>query len=204
MTEARRITDPQVLKGLAHPLRRDLLRQLSQFGPATAGVLARRLSADPGQISYHLRELGRSGFIEEAPELARDRRERVWRAVPGPVSWSSQDFTSPEGLAAADAVRAQRITQQFERLAAFNAAAAEWPAPWVAVATDSESYLHLSPGELTALCEELNTVVRRHRAAAQEAAEREREAPGATAEAAGAGREHVFLFFHAFPERPGD
>lgn len=38
-----------------------------------------RLGADPGQVSYHLRELARRGFVEDVPEMARDRRSEDWR-----------------------------------------------------------------------------------------------------------------------------
>jgi DNA-binding transcriptional ArsR family regulator len=45
-----------------------------------------------GNVSHHLRVLGDCGLIEEAPELARDRRERWWRLVSRGVLWSSGDF----------------------------------------------------------------------------------------------------------------
>lgn len=190
MAETRRITDPEALKGLAHPLRRQLFRQLAQFGPATGAVLARRLGVDAGQIAYHLRELGRHGFIEEAPELARNRRERVWRAAPGAFSFSEQDFEAPEMRAAVEALGAQMAAQQFERLGAYKREAEEWDDSWRQAMTSSESYLRLSAQELGELCEELNTVVRRYRDAARQDTRPDD------------GREHVFLFFHAFPERP--
>ena len=186
----RRITDPQALKGLAHPLRRRLFRQLAQFGPATGAVLAKRLGADPGQIAYHLRELARHGFLEEAPELARNRRERVWRSVPGAFSFSQRDFQAPEDRAIADAAKAQIVAEQVERLAAWERGSDDWPESWQQAMTSSESYLRLSAGELAELCHELDTVIRRFRDAARQDARPDD------------GREHVFLYFHAFPERP--
>jgi DNA-binding transcriptional ArsR family regulator len=190
MSETRRITDPEALKGLAHPLRRQLFRQLAQFGPATGAVLAKRLGADPGQIAYHLRELARHGFLEEAPELARNRRERVWRAAPGAFSFSGRDFDAPELRAIADAAKAQMVTEQLERLAVWERGADDWPEPWQQAMTSSESYLRLSAAELGDLCDELHTVIRRYRDEARQDARPDD------------GREHVFLFFHAFPERP--
>lgn len=192
----RRITDPETLKGLAHPLRRTLYDQLTHFGPATVSTLADRLGADSGQISYHLRELGRRGFIEEAPQLARDRRERWWRAVPGSVGWSTGDFAEPADRAVADTVLQQMVADQFDRLAAFNAARESWPAAWVEAATNSSNHLRLTSDELRELSAELNGVLRRW----AEAGRRERgmrpdELPQD-------GREHVYLFFHAFPEQP--
>jgi DNA-binding transcriptional ArsR family regulator len=192
----RRITDPETLKGLAHPLRRKLLDQLTHFGPATVSVLAERLAADPGQMSYHLRELGRRGFIEEAPELARDRRERCWRAVPGSVGWSGGDFTEPADRAVADTVLQQMIADQFERLAAYNATRESWPAEWSEAAAASANHLRLTADELRELSAELNGVLRRW----AEVGRRARDAR--PDELPQDGREHVFLFFHAFPEKP--
>lgn len=70
------LTDPAAAKALAHPLRLQLLDLLRFDGPSTATELARRVGESSGSTSYHLRQLARYGFIEEAP--SRGRRERVW------------------------------------------------------------------------------------------------------------------------------
>ncbi|GGC90573.1 hypothetical protein GCM10011512_16960 [Tersicoccus solisilvae] len=46
-------------------------------------------------MSFHLRTLARAGFVQEAPEFARDRRARVWKAVN--QSWKAGDRESPLG-----------------------------------------------------------------------------------------------------------
>jgi len=61
-------------------------------GPATAARLARDVPGAPGGLSYHLRQLATHTFIEEAPELASDGRERWWRAIPGGIQWSDEDL----------------------------------------------------------------------------------------------------------------
>ncbi|SDM49424.1 winged helix-turn-helix domain-containing protein [Allokutzneria albata] len=188
MTERRKITDPDVLKGLAQPLRRQLYRLLCQLGPATAGALAKRTESDPGLVSYHLRELGRTGYIEEAPELARDRRERWWRAVPGSTSWSHLDFTDPESRAIADTVKAQMVADQLERLRTYERERDSWPVEWVEAATSTEGGLRLTPDELRAMSEELQEVLIRWSHVGKGGVDD--------------GREHVFMFLHAFPERP--
>ncbi|NUP51377.1 MAG: helix-turn-helix domain-containing protein [Catenulispora sp.] len=197
MPEPRRITDPEVLKGLSHPLRQRLLRLLTQLGPSTTTILAAHLDgADPGQISYHLRELGKRGFIEEAPELARDRRERWWRVPRGSISWSNTDFQTPEGRAVAEAAFAQNVTDQFERLRDYASAAEDWPTEWQRAATSSTTNLRLTPEELRGLCEELEGVVRRWaEPGRRDPALRPQEQPED-------GREQVLVFFHAFPEKP--
>ena len=100
-TGIRQITDSRVLAAMAHPLRRRLLGLLKLDGPSTATVLAERTSQAVGNISYHLRTLAAAGLIEEAPELARDRRERWWRRTASTLGWASADFA---GDAASDAV----------------------------------------------------------------------------------------------------
>jgi DNA-binding transcriptional ArsR family regulator len=194
--EDRRITDPETLKGLTHPLRRKLYDQLNHFGPATVTTLADRLDADPGQVSYHLRELGKRGFIEEAPEYARDRRERRWRVAPGTVSWSDTSPEQPAWQAVADVVFQQMITDQYERLVAYKASRDSWPAEWLDAVMSSNTNLRLRPDELKAMTAELLEVLLRWSEVTE---------PGPAAhpdEQPGDGREHVYVFFHAFPERP--
>lgn len=192
----RRLTDPSALKGLTHPLRRALYDHLVHFGPATVSSLAERVQSDPGQVSYHLRELGKRGFIEEAPEYARDRRERWWRAAPGSIGWSNSEFPEPADRAVADTVYQQLIVDQFERLQRFNGERESWDPDWVRAATSSNSHLRLTPDELTALSEELNAVLRRW-------SEVGRQDPGTRPDERPVdGRAHVFLFFHGFPEKP--
>ena len=47
----------------------------------TVGRLCEIVDDAPGNVSYHLGVLAEFGFIEEAPELATDRRERWWRSA---------------------------------------------------------------------------------------------------------------------------
>ena len=70
-------TDAAAARALAHPLRLQLLDLLRFEGPSTATLLGRRVGESSGSTSYHLRQLARYGFIEEAP--GRGGRERWWR-----------------------------------------------------------------------------------------------------------------------------
>jgi DNA-binding transcriptional ArsR family regulator len=181
---SRNISDPETLKGLAQPIRQKIYRLLAQIGPATGGQLSERLGTDPGQTSYHLRELAKRGFVEDVPELARDRRERWWRPVPGSISWSQLEM--PEVGAVA---KAQMVIDEFERVRRFGQTWATWPAEWQQAAMSSDSFLRLTAAELT----ELNGVLQ---AILQDWAERTRDLP------VDEERRHVFLFLHSFPEQP--
>ena len=46
-----------------------------------AADIARELGIPANQASFHLRQLAKYGLAVEAPELARDGRDRVWKAV---------------------------------------------------------------------------------------------------------------------------
>ncbi|HEY3504396.1 MAG TPA: helix-turn-helix domain-containing protein [Actinocatenispora sp.] len=73
---------PKAIRALAHPLRLDLLDLLAAIGPSTAARCGRMLEVPQANCSFHLRQLARYGFVEEA-EPSGDRRERVWR-IPTP------------------------------------------------------------------------------------------------------------------------
>ena len=77
------LDDPERLKALSHPLRRQILRRLSAHGPATSTTIGEVLGANTGTTSYHLRQLEKYGFIEEIPERSTGR-ERWWRRAETP------------------------------------------------------------------------------------------------------------------------
>lgn len=74
------ISDPKAIRALAHPLRLDLLQFLGACGAATAAQCGRVLGASQASCSFHLRQLAKYGFVEDAGP-GRDRRERRWRAT---------------------------------------------------------------------------------------------------------------------------
>ena len=81
-----------VLTAFHHPTRRWLCELLAVEGPATVGQLARRTGLAVGSVSHHLGTLHRYGFVEPAPELARDTRESWWRSRPRQLSWDAADY----------------------------------------------------------------------------------------------------------------
>ncbi|MEV0827592.1 winged helix-turn-helix domain-containing protein [Nonomuraea rubra] len=156
MEERYKISDPQVLKVVAHPLRVRLLGLLRTDGPATASELGRKAGESSGSTSYHLRELFKYGFIEEDPER-RDGRERRWRARHRYTSWNSRELSgTPEGREAIRIMRLRqaeifaRHTQEFDESA--------WSPEWVEAAGISDHIFDLPPqalGEFMARTEEI-------------------------------------------------
>lgn len=81
MADRHPVTDPRVLRALAHPVRGRILDEIEASGPVRAADIARELDIPANQASFHLRQLAKYGLVEEAPDEARDKRDRVWRAT---------------------------------------------------------------------------------------------------------------------------
>ena len=73
------VHDPKVLRAIAHPVRNRILDELARTGPVRAADVARELGIPANQASFHLRQLAKYGLVEEDPDAARDKRDRVWR-----------------------------------------------------------------------------------------------------------------------------
>jgi DNA-binding transcriptional ArsR family regulator len=156
------ITEARVLTAMAHPLRRRLLALLKIDGPSMTSALAARTSQAVGNVSHHLRVLGAAGLIEEAPELARDRRERWWRRTVGTVSWSTSDFSGDENAEViARAARAIDLDTQLGLLRAWEEAPEQEKARWPRGPFAISSWMRLDDAELAEFSAELTAVIRR-------------------------------------------
>jgi DNA-binding transcriptional ArsR family regulator len=141
--------DLDSLKGLAHPLRVQILDTLSTYGEFTASGLAERLGESSGATSYHLRQLERHGFVREV-EGKGSARERWWQRVPGGITLTTQELaTSEAGRAASQTVlrewersRAKLLAEYIER--GYDALSPEWASG----STVSTVNLRLTPEQL--------------------------------------------------------
>jgi predicted ArsR family transcriptional regulator len=79
MDQRPELHDPRVLRAIAHPVRNRMLTELDAHGPLRAADLARLLAIPANSASFHLRQLAKFGLVEEDPDAARDKRDRVWR-----------------------------------------------------------------------------------------------------------------------------
>jgi len=188
-TEARQVIDSRVLAAMAHPLRRRLMDVLKVDGPATASAIAGRTDQAVANVSHHLRVLHSSGLVEEAPELARDRRERWWRLVSPSLRWSSSDFVDePAAAAIAEAAQSLNLDHHANLVRAWFAAADSERAHWSDAAFSTDKWLHLTPEELSELSKEVIALAERWAS---------REVP-----ADGQRRDPVFLFTYGVPGQP--
>lgn len=124
------------LKGLAHPLRVQLLDTLSVHGAATASGLAERLGESSGATSYHLRQLAKHGFVREV-EGRGTGRERWWERMPGAIQLASPEFSRSESTKAAqDLVVAEWERQRTRMLHEYmTMGVAELPDRWLQAST---------------------------------------------------------------------
>lgn len=144
-----RTLDLESLKGLAHPLRVQLLDALSVHGPATASGLAERLGESSGATSYHLRQLARHGFVREV-EGRGSGRERWWERSPGGIQLNpTQLERSPSAQAAARLVLNEWERNRSELLHDFLARGMqELPDVWIDSSTVSTANLWLTAEQL--------------------------------------------------------
>lgn len=156
------VDDPSALRAMAHPLRLKIIGVLRSDGPLSVGALGERLGAASGSISYHLATLERHGFVEQAPELARDGRERWWRASAETTTFDPAELQDDPARRDAGLAFRQAIVRGHaaEQLAYLDAEASLEP-EWIAAATQSDDVLWLTPGELRELSDELEALGRR-------------------------------------------
>jgi DNA-binding transcriptional ArsR family regulator len=100
----RRVHDPTVLRAIAHPIRNRILGEMAATGPTRAADLAADLDLPANTVSFHLRQLAKYGLIEEAPDQARDRRDRVWKLVARGLTIDVEELSRAPGGEAAVAV----------------------------------------------------------------------------------------------------
>ncbi|MGJ9413368.1 ArsR/SmtB family transcription factor [Aeromicrobium sp. CF4.19] len=182
-------TEASVLRALAHPLRRRLLDVLSAKGPASVSILARATDQRVANISFHLKVLSLAGLVEEAPENARDGRERWWRHS-GPARWSSEDFQeAPADRAVAETLQRMSLERQVAAVSQWLDAESGKRSEWSKGSFSIERWLSLSPDELASLAGELEEVMQRwsERSASTDQVD---------------GREPVLVFAHGLPSEP--
>jgi DNA-binding transcriptional ArsR family regulator len=175
----------------SHPVRRRLLEVLGVNGPATASQLADHTGQMVGNVSHHLKMLARAGLVEEAPELAKDRRERWWRHVPLSLSWSVAEVRGdPIGEAVAVAAEHENLELHLGRVRGWLAArdgSDQYDEAWTPAAFSTDTWVHATPDELTELGEAINALLMEFRASHRD------HSPG---------RETCYVFAHGVPSMP--
>jgi DNA-binding transcriptional ArsR family regulator len=147
----REITDARTLRALAHPVRIALIETLATEGPMTATEVAERLGESPTTCSFHLRQLAKYNFVEEAG--GGKGRARPWRMTTIGMRMSSGD--DPELEVASNALMHLMRERQLERLRTWLETRGTFPKEWRQAAGEGEWLLHVTAEELRELNEEL-------------------------------------------------
>lgn len=132
-----------------HPVRVALLDLLAELETVTSTVAAQRLGYSSGLCSFHLRQLARHGFIEEAPHTG--GRVRPWR-----LRWEAPEQTAEP---AAFDVLARGLEDESYRqwLAARDQAPEEWRYD-----DAFSAVVHLTPDELGELARTMRRAIARY------------------------------------------
>jgi DNA-binding transcriptional ArsR family regulator len=179
-------TDVAAIRALSHPLRLQLLDLLRFEGPSTATLLAQRVGESSGSTSYHLRQLARHGYIEEATEQP-SGRERWWKHRERTVQLPPAGSESGAERAAAAAMYAAVLSSEAHALDRYLALRHRHP-DWSGASYLERRAVRLTPDELKAFGDRVHELLAELRSA------RADDAP------AGAGPVRVLVFGIPFLE----
>lgn len=183
----RRTADTSVIAAIHHPLRRRLIDLLGAEGPSTASRLAEATGELVGNVSHHLKVLAAAGVIEEAPELAKNRRERWWRNAHASYWWPVADAgDDPAAKLVAVTAEEANLTHHTAKVRGWFEDRQQYDEPWMRAAFSTESWLTLTPERLAELSGRIQELIQEYY-----------ENPSSGADA-----ETVFAFAHAVPARP--
>ncbi|MET9886275.1 helix-turn-helix domain-containing protein [Streptomyces sp. NPDC006430] len=122
----RRLTDPASMRALSHPVRLALIEVLTLQGALTATQAGRLIDESPTTCSFHLRQLAKYGFVEEAGPMP--GRSRPWRITR--LGWITSDARDDEEHAvAARHLDGMTLERQLQRHRAHGGDATPAPAP---------------------------------------------------------------------------
>jgi DNA-binding transcriptional ArsR family regulator len=154
----RDLRDPRELRALAHPLRVRIFEELVLDGPLTATELSDRVAESPANCSWHLRQLARYGYVEEAGGGV--GRQRPWQAVVESRSWGFRD--GGEAQVASEAMSQLLRQREFAELQAYEARKGNEATEWYDAAFWNQSLGWLTVDELTELKDEITALLMRH------------------------------------------
>jgi DNA-binding transcriptional ArsR family regulator len=181
-----RITDPRVMRALAHPARIEIVEYLNDTGAVvTATECAGLVGLSPSATSYHLRELAKYGLVEQAPSRG-DGRERVWRSTGNGLRIDA-DPEQPGAAAASRTLIDLYLERDLARVRHWIEHQAEQPPDWRDSSTLMGHRLLLTADELRTLNEKVHELVSPYKLR-----ERQAEAPE--------GARKVAVTYMAFPE----
>jgi DNA-binding transcriptional ArsR family regulator len=147
----RELTDPKAMRALAHPVRLQLLEELADAGTLTATQAAERLGESPSNVSFHLRQLAKYGYVVEAE--GGTGRQRPWKLKSLGMRWSDVHEDAEVAGAARELARVQ-FARYLDRARRGLDERHAQPEAWRAVTGVNQMRLYLTPGELAQIEEQ--------------------------------------------------
>ncbi|ONI89578.1 hypothetical protein ALI144C_04320 [Actinosynnema sp. ALI-1.44] len=154
--ELRSVTDVRTLRALTHPVRIALLEALSLGGAMTATEVGDRIGESPTTCSFHLRQLAKYGFVEEAG--GGKGRARPWRMTAIGMSIGSTPGDAASEVAANALTRLVR-ERQLDRHRQWLETRRTYPERWQDAAQNNEFVLYLTAAELAELNQEISAML---------------------------------------------
>jgi DNA-binding transcriptional ArsR family regulator len=151
----RRLTEPVELRALAHPARLKLLTAVAMHGTLTATQAAGILGGNPAAAAYHLRTLGKYGFIEDAG--GGSARERPWKLTTAGFQWNEQAGDA-EQRTVARALGDVVYTEWLSHIEQFRARRDHYPAAVQQISGAAEIILFATPDEIAELHRQIDAL----------------------------------------------
>lgn len=152
-----RISDPERIRALAHPVRLELLDYLGEVEDATATQCAERIGESVASCSFHLRMLEKYGYIERAEKRG---REKPWRVIPGGYDLRPSDDL-PSSVTAVAEVAALHMVRETERVHAYLARLGQEPPEWMNASTITSGSFWATAEEAAQYSEDLRQLSQR-------------------------------------------
>jgi DNA-binding transcriptional ArsR family regulator len=156
----RELTDPLAMRAMAHPVRLALMEALNDAGTLTATEAAERVGESPSNCSFHLRQLAKYGFVEEAE--GGTGRQRPWRAVHTGMRFTDVQGDEETALAAGTLARVFQ-DRWLERARVGLDRRQYTPEEWRRVTGSDQFTLYVTPDEMEAFNEEMLALFDRYR-----------------------------------------
>jgi DNA-binding transcriptional ArsR family regulator len=156
----RELTDPKAMRAMAHPVRLALMEALNDAGTLTATEAAERVGESPSNCSFHLRQLAKYGFVEEAD--GGSGRQRPWKTVHTGMRFS--DLHDDPETARAGGVLARVVQERWlERARVGLAQRHLQPDEWRRVSGSDQMTLYVTPEEMKQINDEILQILFRYR-----------------------------------------
>ncbi|HEX3711593.1 MAG TPA: helix-turn-helix domain-containing protein [Trebonia sp.] len=157
-SEPKLLTDPIVMRALAHPVRTALFELLSAVDTLTATQASEILGESPANCAFHLRTLAKYGFAEEAG--GGRGRERPWKAANQNIAISTTQDDRQAAIAAGTLSRLW-LEQWIERAREVYGSGTTLPG-WEHSSGWSRNVAFLTPEETRDLARQIQALIRQY------------------------------------------